>query len=140
VVGFFQPLIDTIQSILEGLGLIQTQADETGVTAREALLAGGGVQIPGNAAGGHILGNRPYYVGEAGTELFVPDQSGLVVSNDQLTTALNALAMHGAGPGGRGDTYISIEIPADLLARAPQLAQNAEVFGQLLREQLQGIG
>lgn len=39
---------------------------------------------PGRAAGGPVSANRPYVVGEAGPELFVPQRSGSIVPNGQL--------------------------------------------------------
>jgi len=36
--------------------------------------------IPGRARGGPVRGGRPYLVGEAGPELFVPSETGTVVS------------------------------------------------------------
>lgn len=39
---------------------------------------------PGRAAGGPVSANRPYVVGEAGPELFVPQRSGSIIPNNQL--------------------------------------------------------
>lgn len=39
---------------------------------------------PGRAAGGPVSANRPYVVGEAGPELFVPQRSGSIIPNSQL--------------------------------------------------------
>ena len=39
---------------------------------------------PGLASGGPAMRNRPYIVGEAGPELFIPRGSGTVVPNDKL--------------------------------------------------------
>ena len=44
----------------------------------------GGFTIPGLQRGGPVQAGQPYLVGEAGPELFVPSQSGQVVSNAQL--------------------------------------------------------
>lgn len=38
----------------------------------------------GRAAGGPVRGNRPYWVGERGPELFVPQGSGHIVPNSQV--------------------------------------------------------
>lgn len=38
------------------------------------------------AEGGPVTGNTPYIVGEKGPELFIPDNSGTIVSNDKLTS------------------------------------------------------
>ena len=39
---------------------------------------------PGRATGGSVMAGRPYMVGEAGRELFVPSQNGNIVPNDKL--------------------------------------------------------
>lgn len=36
------------------------------------------------ASGGNVMANRPYIVGEQGQELFIPQQSGKIIPNDQL--------------------------------------------------------
>lgn len=50
-----------------------------------------GPQGKGNADGGWIPGGRASLVGERGPELFIPNRSGTVVSNEQLVKVLNAL-------------------------------------------------
>ena len=44
----------------------------------------GGISLPGLQAGGPAFAGRPYIVGEAGPELFVPGRSGSVIPNDAL--------------------------------------------------------
>lgn len=41
-------------------------------------------QYSGRALGGPVSGSNPYVVGERGPELFVPNQAGTIVRNDQL--------------------------------------------------------
>ena len=41
-------------------------------------------KIPGKAAGGPVVGGRPYIVGEVGPELFVPSVSGSITPNNAL--------------------------------------------------------
>ena len=53
---------------------------------------GSGVSF--RAAGGPVYGGSPYVVGERGPELFVPAQSGKIVSNDDL------MGRNGLGAGG----------------------------------------
>ena len=48
--------------------------------------AGAYTGAPPMANGGNVLPNRPYMVGERGTELFVPKQAGTIVPNDQLSS------------------------------------------------------
>lgn len=42
------------------------------------------VDIEGRADGGEVKAGTPYIVGERGKELFVPDQSGTIVPNEEL--------------------------------------------------------
>ena len=42
------------------------------------------VEIEGRADGGDVKKGVPYITGERGPELFVPDQSGTIVPNDEL--------------------------------------------------------
>ena len=41
-------------------------------------------EVEPRAEGGDVEPNKPYKVGERGEELFVPDQSGTIIPNDQL--------------------------------------------------------
>ena len=82
-------------SIISDLMRIYIQQQITGVLAG-ALggMFGGGFSTvgagantyipPGLASGGPAMRNRPYIVGEAGPELFIPRGSGTVVPNDKL--------------------------------------------------------
>ena len=49
--------------------------------------------------GGTALGGKPYMVGEAGPELFVPKQTGTVVPNDKLAGQMNITIQAGAFMG-----------------------------------------
>lgn len=42
------------------------------------------------ATGGDVYGNTPYIVGERGAELFVPKNSGTIIPNNQLSSALSS--------------------------------------------------
>jgi len=44
-----------------------------------------GGSLPGRQSGGPVSAGQPYWVGEAGRELFVPQQSGNIVSHEQST-------------------------------------------------------
>ena len=46
----------------------------------------GGFTLPGRRNGGPVTANKPYLVGEAGAEMFIPNSSGKVVPNSQLNT------------------------------------------------------
>ena len=43
-------------------------------------------EVEPRAEGGDVEPNKPYMVGERGEELFVPDQSGTIIPNDQLVS------------------------------------------------------
>ena len=43
----------------------------------------------GRQQGGSVIGGKPYMVGEAGKEMFVPSSNGNIISNDQLGKAVN---------------------------------------------------
>ncbi|MCH8157212.1 MAG: hypothetical protein IID18_05580 [Nitrospinae bacterium] len=42
------------------------------------------IPIPGLASGGPVTPGQPFFVGERGPELFVPNSAGTVVPNNQL--------------------------------------------------------
>ena len=42
------------------------------------------VSIPGRAKGGSVAAGKPYFVGEIGKELFIPETSGKIIPNDRL--------------------------------------------------------
>jgi len=59
---------------------------EIGLRAVLALFTGGGgFGIPFFANGGNISGGQPAIVGERGPELFIPNTSGEIISNSDLT-------------------------------------------------------
>ena len=45
-----------------------------------------GIPIPGLAEGGPVRRGNPYVVGEQGPELFIPQSSGRIVPNDEMTS------------------------------------------------------
>jgi lambda family phage tail tape measure protein len=53
---------------------------------------------PAFASGGSITGNSPSLVGERGPELFIPNQSGTIVPNNQLGNALGGPSVVYNGP------------------------------------------
>jgi TP901 family phage tail tape measure protein len=92
-----QGLIDAIGRIPQGLGAWQGvgQNAQTAVgmvtsgqvSVGQFLNAAAnaiGAEIRGRASGGPVRGGRPYIVGEAGPELFVPASSGMIVPNSAL--------------------------------------------------------
>ena len=90
------PLIDQEKKITRELG------KQVGLRLILALLTGGtSTAIPGMAKGGPVAGGSPYIVGEQGPELFVPNNSGTIVPNDQIG---------GAGGSGGGEVNINFNI------------------------------
>lgn len=43
-----------------------------------------GSSIPGRASGGSVVAGQPYMVGESGPEMFMPNNSGSIVANNNL--------------------------------------------------------
>jgi lambda family phage tail tape measure protein len=66
-------------------------------------------KIPGLAAGGPVMANKPYVVGEQGPELFVPNSAGSIMTN----ASMNKNAGAGSGMGATvNNTYITNNISA----------------------------
>lgn len=61
-----------------------------------------GFAIPGLADGGPVRSGRPYVVGEEGPELFVPNSSGKIVPNGEMTQSTEQ--------SGDGDVYVNFNI------------------------------
>ena len=61
--------------------------------------------ISGKATGGPVSAGTPYIVGEKGHELFVPDQSGVIVTNDALRNAHRNLNNNILGSQDRTTAY-----------------------------------
>jgi len=81
-----------------------------------------GVPLPPKAIGGSVQAGQPYMVGERGTELFVPNQSGSIVSNKNL----------GGGNGVVVNQTINVTtgvqqtVRAEIVQLMPQIAQAAK--------------
>lgn len=71
--------------------------------------------LPGRAFGGDVMAGEPYKVGERGTELFIPEQSGSVVPNGGWGSDVH-LHFHGPVIGDDGKRYIE-EIVRNALLR-----------------------
>lgn len=75
----------------------------------------------GLAKGGPAKAGQPYIVGEEGPELFVPNQSGTVIPNDET------MAMYGGQGVGMGQTVVNYNINAvDTRSFQQRLAENPE--------------
>lgn len=85
--------------------------------------------IPFRAAGGDVDEDMPYFVGEKGMELFVPDSNGMIVPNDALTSSAGAFrpaswAGASAESGSRMDVNVSLAAGAGGDAGAGQWIQS----------------
>lgn len=66
-------------------------------------LGAGFPSLTGKAAGGPVNANQPYVVGEIGPELFVPNQSGTIVTNDRLIKAMEGAFIPGVSGNNNAD-------------------------------------
>ena len=79
--------------------------------------------------GGRVEAGTPYFVGEVGKELFVPDVSGDITPNDKLGPAIIAMTKdadtiivpQGGGSGGSSRTMILKADPYDVVAKYAQM-------------------
>jgi hypothetical protein len=76
----------------------------------------------GRAGGGTVEAGRPYTVGENGREVFVPDQSGKIVPNNQLTSSENGAGNNTALLSAVKDMKIDYGKMARAIANAMQQA------------------
>jgi len=92
--GVFDPVntavqgaTDTVQRLIDKFNELSGMS----ISVAVAVSGGEGVGVEAHAAGGRYGTGAPRLTGELGPELDVPNRSGMVVSNDQLGTALNVL-------------------------------------------------
>jgi lambda family phage tail tape measure protein len=94
---------DFAKSVIADLAKIALKAAAT------KLLSKIGLAILGKAAGGPVMANKPYVVGEQGPELFVPNSAGSIMTN----ASLNKNAGAGTGMGATvNNTYNTYNISA----------------------------
>ena len=99
-----KPLFSAIQSFLIPTG------DPTGVPKFMA-------------NGGSVTSGRPYIVGEKGAELFVPNRSGTIVSNDKLGGASSPVVVNQTI---NLSTGVSQTVRAEVLNMLPQISEAAK--------------
>ena len=83
-----------------------SDAVQTFTADEVAVIEETGVIPEPRAEGGPVIEGRPYIVGEEGEELFVPNESGEIIPNDELDTAMGDVA-NIEGTGGE-DTAMSV--------------------------------
>ena len=122
---------DFTNSILKDLVKIQLKASVAGLfgSINSAAGAGGVMGALGNlfkAGGGPVSANSPYIVGEKGPELFMPNTSGSIIPNNQLSSS-----------GVAGSTNINYNISAvdalsfkQMIARDPSFLYAVTLQGQ----------
>jgi hypothetical protein len=103
-----QTVMITLQLILKALGAIAGAAGgPTGAAGSKGytLPKGGGFAegfklppILGKAVGGPVANSQPYFVGERGPELFVPNTAGTIMPTNELRSAMGASGGSAAGP------------------------------------------
>lgn len=97
---------DFARSVIADIAKIALKAAATKIFSS---IFGSIFKIPGLAAGGPAMANKPYLVGENGPELFVPNSNGSIMTNASLNK--------NAGPGQAiqpvvNNTYITNNISA----------------------------
>jgi len=64
-----------------------------------------GAALPGRALGGPVSASTAYIVGEKGPEVFVPNNSGNIISNDALSMTGRSGSMSSSSGANAGNTY-----------------------------------
>ena len=106
-----QMVMITLQAILKALGGAPNSGGTPNVDAIESYSGiGANSDVSGllpRANGGHVGPNAPYMVGERGPEIFVPNQSGRVISNE----AMGSYMPNGSSSGGGGTVNVNYSGP-----------------------------
>jgi tape measure domain-containing protein len=118
----FDPFEDGIQGMLKGFVDILRQMVAQAAAAQifQALgvgtfLAGGG--IPFLQSGGPVTGGRPYIVGEAGPELFIPSGSGMVAPSGSFGNVVVNQNIDARGNSNPGELLSLMPMLADAIKR-----------------------
>ena len=110
------------EAFVNGKADFQQLADFIKVTLAKAFIqktiTGPLMALMGLAEGGPAQAGRPYIVGEKGPELFVPNTSGTVIPNDQIT--------NNGGMGMGGPTIINNISAIDTLDFQTRIAQDPQ--------------
>jgi len=141
-------ILNSVAKLLPGLGSAGSGAFDLGGMG-QAFAPGGSMPFPMLASGGPVNANQPYIVGERGPELMVPNQSGAVVNNNQLSSAMNRYRRSGttatnettaAMQGGEGGTAV-LDKPIDVRYSVERINNvdyvTAEQFQQGMRQAAQ---
>lgn len=80
---------------------------------------GDGNEAPGMASGGPVKRGEPYFVGEEGVELFVPDSNGKIIPNDELMSAT-------------ARRFNSLQQQATLPAYSARIPTSEEYYGRIM--------
>lgn len=101
-------------SVVQDLIKIQMRAAATQLF--NSVLSTFGFGLPGKAAGGPVSAGQPYIVGERGPEVFMPNNAGSIIPNNQIG---------GGGSGLGGGQAITYNIQAvDAMSFKQMLAQD----------------
>lgn len=119
------PLRAQLQGYIDQLGKIpsavQTRLDLSVSTSGAQFSAGAAINaynrmLEGRATGGPVNANQPYWVGERGKEVFVPDSDGTIIPNGTATSSARPASTE-------GDTIV-IQVDGREIARAVRRADS----------------
>jgi TP901 family phage tail tape measure protein len=137
--SLFNGIVDGVQGI--GDALFNAVKAEMDAIDDLELIPGSGISLSNvggflglRALGGPVERGMPYIVGERGPELFVPNQSGEIIPNNQLGPMAAA-----GGAGGVSVGAIYLQVTPDMV-RDPVIRQNAERLGQEFKRAIQKDG
>ena len=86
IVAFFQPLVNIVQTIADGISKVASGIGSVAGAVGGAVSGAVHAIIP-HAAGGSVIPGQTYLVGENGPELFQSGGSGFITPNHQLAAA-----------------------------------------------------
>ena len=106
-------------SIINDLIRIMIQKSITGpiAGAMDTFFSGGG-----KAIGGSVQAGKPYMVGERGAEMFVPNQSGSIIPNNQLSGGGGTTIVQNINV----TTGVQQTVRAEIMTLMPQIANAAK--------------
>lgn len=128
VMNFFLSIWQKIWDVVKAVG---SAIGDVGSTIKKTFSGGWIPQGPSfRAAGGPVSSGQPYIVGEQGPEMFIPSNSGKILSNEDTTAS---------GSGG-GQVYISIDASGIMATSRAHQRQVISTLIEAANEELIGRG